>query len=344
MGVNISEILTKKEIDIKSLKGKVIAIDASLFLYQFLTTIRQHDGTPLMDSKGNVTSHLTGLFSRTTRLLASGIRPVYVFDGKPPELKREEKERRLALKHEAQKKYEEALSAEDTEAMRKYAGRTSRLTGEMVAESKELLLALGVPIVQAPSEAEAQASYMVRSGHAYAIATQDADSLMFGAPRIIRNLSVAGKRKKTNSLVYESIRPELIDFSENLNHLGIDQDQLIALCMLVGTDYNIGGIKGIGPKNALKLVKKHGPDIDALFEEVRWAEHFDYSWQEVFYLIKKIPLSDEFRLVWKDIDKEKLSEILVRRHDFSEERVESGIKNLIKAESCKEQKGLGDYF
>lgn len=344
MGVNIAELLVRKEINLKELKGKVVAVDASMFLYQFITTIRQRDGSPLKDSKGNITSHLTGLFSRTINLLSAGLKLVYVFDGKPPELKTAEKERRTALKVEAQKKYEEAKEQEDIDSMKKYAGRTARLTREMVEEAKELLSAMGVPVVQAPTEAEAQASYIVKKGDSYAVATQDADTLMFGAPLIIRNLSIVGKRKKVNALSYATVKPELVDLSENLNQLGIDSDQIIALCMLVGTDYNIGGIKGIGPKNALKLVKKYGKDIDKLFEEVKWDDYFDYSWQEVFYAIKKIRITDDYEIKFGKIDEDKVKKILVDKHDFSEERVSTSIKKLIKEQGDRKQKGLGDFF
>lgn len=344
MGVNISELLSKKEINLKDLKGKIIAIDASMFLYQFITTIRQRDGSPLKDSKGNITSHLTGLFNRTVKLMSAGIKPVYVFDGKPPDLKLAEKERRNLLKEEAKRKYAEAVVREDVDAMKKYAGRTAKLTKNMVEESKELLTALGLPIIQAPSEAEAQASYLVKKGDAYAVATQDADTLMFGAPLIIRNLSIAGKRKKVNAVSYSTVKPELIDLSENLNILGVDADQMIALCMLVGTDYNIGGIKGIGPKNALKLVKQFGKDIDALFKHVKWDDFFGYSWQDVFYLIKKMDVSDDYELKFKKIDEDKIMDLLVGQHEFSYERVKSSIKRLIKETGDRKQKGLGDFF
>ena len=254
MGVSITELLPTKEIKLDDLSGKIIAVDTSLFLYQFLSIIRQRDGTPLMDSKGRVTSHLSGLFNRTMSLLDKGIKPVFVFDGKPPDLKRKEQEKRMQLKEEAKAKYEEAVQEEDVEAMRKYAMRTSKLTSEMVRETKELVQAMGLPIVQAPCEGEAQAAYIAQKGDAYAIASSDADSLLFGAPKIVKNLAVTGRRKKTKALTYVTIKPELIELDEVLNSLGVDRDQLIALCMLVGTDYNPGGIKGLGPKKSLDLL------------------------------------------------------------------------------------------
>jgi flap endonuclease-1 len=345
MGLKITELIQARQIDFKYLAGKVIAIDASLFLYQFLTTIRQADGHPLMDSKGNVTSHLVGLFSRTTRLMNYGMRLCYVFDGKPPDLKRKEQDRRRGLKEEARAKFEQAVKKEDIESMRKYAGRTSRLTSEMIEEAKQLVAALGLPVIQAPSEAEAQAAHMVKKGDAFAVATQDADALMFGSPKIVRNLSMVGRRKKVNKLSYQAVKPELIDLSETLNELGIDNDQLIALSILVGTDYNLGGIKGIGQKGALKLVKEHKKDWKSLFNAVEWDKHYPkLSWETVFYTVKKIPVDEGYGLEWGTVDEQRLNELLVTQHDFSGERVSKSIAKLVKEKQSKSQTGLGDFL
>ena len=344
MGVAITELLKKEEIEIIDLKDKVICVDAPLFLYQFLTTIRGRDGSLLMDSKGNVTSHLTGLFTRTANLMQKGLKLVYVFDGKTPDLKKAERQKRKEAKIEASKKYEEAKKKEDLEEMKKYASRTSRLTPEMIDEAKRLIKAFGIPDVEGSSEGEAQAAYIVKSGDAYGVASQDADCLMFGSPKLIRNLSIAGRRKKGRSLAYQKIMPEIVDLTENLNNLSIDNDQLIALGMLVGTDYNNGGIKGIGPVNALKLVKKYGNDFDALFNSVKWSDFFDYSWEEVYYLIKKMKVHDDYSLKWKDIDAKKIKEILVEEHDFGVPRVDSVLERFKKKQENKKQKGLGDFF
>jgi len=342
MGVKINELVPYKEVDCKDLRDKVVVVDASLFLYQFLTTIRGPDGTPLMDAKGGTTSHLVGLFSRSTKLMQYGIKLAYVFDGVPPVLKQKEQERRSKLKFEALEKYNEAVKEEDIDQMKKYAGRTSRLTKEMVNEAKDLCVALGLPVIQAPSEAEAQAAHIVREGLAYALATQDTDSLMFGASKLIRNLSLVGKKKTLNKLSYESVRPEIVDLSTTLNVLGIDQDQFIVLCILVGTDYNYGGVKGIGPKNALKLVKEYRKDFDSLFGAINWG--FDHSWREVFDTIKNIPVTDNFNLSWRSIDEDAIKKILVEQHNFSEERVESSIVKLKESKVSKCQKGLGDFL
>ncbi|MEM2707900.1 MAG: flap structure-specific endonuclease, partial [Candidatus Pacearchaeota archaeon] len=196
MGVDIGKIVPKHEVSLDSLNGKIIVIDAFNALYQFLANIRQPDGTPLMDRKGNITSHLSGLYYRTLNLLMKGIKPVFVFDGKSPEEKYAEKEKREKMKEEARKKYLEAIEKEELEEAAKYAKQTIKLTKDMVDESKELIEAIGLSYIQAPSEGEAQAAYMVKvDKNIYAIASQDYDSLLFGAPRIVRNLTLAKKRK-----------------------------------------------------------------------------------------------------------------------------------------------------
>jgi len=344
MGVAFKDLIPKKELEITDLNNKAVAVDSYNMLYQFLTTIRGRDGQLLMDSNGNVTSHLVGLFSRTIRFMENGIKLVFVMDGKAPKLKEKERERRKAIKIEAEKAHKKAVEKEDIEAMKKYAARTTRLTPDLVDEAKKLITALGLPIVQAPSEGEAQAAYLVKNNDCYAVSSQDFDALIHQATYLIRNLSIAGKRKRTNKLAYETIKPELISLGECLNSLGIDADQLTTLAMLIGTDYNIGGIKGIGPKNALKLVKQHNKDFDSLFREVKWDDHFSYPWTEVYYQIKKMPVSKDYTLKWKPFNEEDLKRLLVDKHDFSEERVDNSLEKLNKAKEEKKQKGLGDFL
>jgi len=344
MGVAFKDLIISEETNLDYFKGKIVLLDAYNILYQFLTTIRGRDGSLLTDSKGNITSHLTGLFARTTNLMQRGIKIAYVFDGKAPDLKQKEREKRKQLKLEAEKKYQEAKKKEDISGMKKYAARTTRLTPELVDEAKKLISFLGIPIVQAPSEGEAQASYMVKKGDGFAVGSQDFDSLVHGATKLARNLSITGRRKKGKTMGSQIVKPEIIDLSENLNNLGIDNNQLIALAMIIGTDYNPGGIKGIGPKNALKLVKKHKNNFDSLFEEVKWSEFFDFPWTEVYYLIQKIPVTDDYKIEWNEVDTENIKKLLVEEHDFSEERVNSSLEKLSKQKEEKKQKGLTDFF
>jgi len=227
LGTAISSILEGKKIALDDLAHRVVAVDAYNMLYQFLTTIRMRDGTPLKNSKGQVTSHLVGLFARVTNFMENQLKLVFVYDGEKPRLKQREVEVRAEAKAEAQKKFEEAEAEEDVDKMKKYAGRTARLTKEMVRESQQLLEALGIPWVQAPSEAEAQASHMVSRGDAEYVASQDMDCLLFAAPRMIKNLSITGRRRKPGSNVYYSIEPEIITVEDELKRLELTQEQLI---------------------------------------------------------------------------------------------------------------------
>jgi flap endonuclease-1 len=343
MGLAITEILTPKEISIEDLRNKTLAVDTYNLLYQFLSSIRQADGSLLMDSKGRVTSHLTGLFNRITRLMTYNMKFIFCFDGEVPKLKHRERERRKEVKIEAQKKYEEAAKEENLEDMKKFAARTSRLTSEMIEDAKELIKALGQCIVEAPSEGEAQASYIVKNGDADYVLSQDADCFIFQAPKLVKNLTISGKRKKPGAYAYDEVLPEVIYLKDVLEELGINQDQLIVLGILVGTDYNVGGIKGIGPKKALALIKKHGKDYDAIFKEAKWDEHFDFSWQEVFDVIKNMKVTENYKLKWEPVDREKVIDILVSQHNFSRERVENSLAKLEESTN-KRQKGLGDFF
>jgi flap endonuclease-1 len=341
MGVAIGELIPTKELRIDDLAGKTLAVDGYNVLYQFITTIRGPDGSPLTDRNGNVTSHLTGLFSRCTNLLAKGIRLIFVFDGKVPDLKRKEIERRRALKAGAQAKFEEAKEAKDEAEMKKYAGRTAVLTREMVGQAKELLDALGIPWMDAPSEGEAQASALVKQGHAWAVVSQDADALLYEAPRVIKNLGITGKRKQPGKMAYNNVDPELIECKEVLSSLGLDIAQLRALAVLIGTDYNIGGIKGIGPKKGLKLVQEHDHDFAALFAAVPWES--EVTWQDIVGVFESMPVIDPGRIQFGQADPAKVQEILVKKHDFGRERVEMQLEKVLKFQA-NTQKGLGDFF
>lgn len=341
MGVSLKELITAKEIELKQLSNKIICIDAPVLLYQFLTTIRQADGSYLTDSSGNITSHLIGINSRISKLIQNNIKLVFIFDGKSPDLKKQEQKRRKELKKEAETKYKIAMEKKDFAGMKKYAARDVRITKEIIDETIELISAFGIPYIIAPSEAEAQASYMVKNGDAYAVATQDTDALMFGCPKIVKNLSLIGKHKRANKLEYQTYKPELIELSDVLNALGIDQEQLILISILVGTDFNPGGIKGIGPKNALKLVKEHKTKKD-LIKALK--EKIDFDFDEVYNTIKNIPITDKYKLAWGAANKEKIFDVLVNKHDFSEERVKNNLKQIEEYSENKKQSSLNRFF
>ena len=343
MGVNISDIIPKKEIQISDLKGKTLAIDAFNTLYQFLTTIRQPDGTPLMDSKGNTTSHISGLFYRNLNLMQDGIKLVYVFDGKPPELKLAEITRRKEAKEEAKEKYQEAKQKEDLEGMRKYAGRDVKITQEIIDESKELLIAMGIPVIQAVGEGEAEASYLARNRKVWASASQDFDSLLYATPVLIRNLTLSRKRK-TSSGIYVDVNPEKIELQDVLNKLNINLDQLICLAILVGTDYNPGGVKGLGQKRALEIVSKFENPVE-IFDFVKKSEKYnmDFNWQGIYKVFNDYGGDFRREIKFPEPNKEKIKEILLSR-EFSETRIDNGLEKLDKIKRAQQQRGLRDFF
>ncbi|MFH1823494.1 MAG: flap endonuclease-1 [archaeon] len=346
MGLQIGELVPKKEITIEQLRTKLIAIDAHNIIYQFLSNIRQQDGTPLMDNKGKITSHLSGLFYRSIKMLTQGIKPVYVFDGTPPELKKATRELRAQRKQLAQEKYEEAKKQGSQEDMLKYSKQTVRITEEIVDESKKLLKAMGIPIIEAPSEGEAQAAQLAKH-EAFSVISQDYDSLLFGAPRVIQNLTFSRKKRlATGMWVSSSI--ELIELDKVLNSLQINHDQLICLGILSGTDFNPGGVKGIGPKKGLELIRRYKEPV-LIFEAVEKQlkdieQEMPFDWKEIFELFKKPNVIKEYEIKFKDIDKDKIKEILVKEHDFSEERIENTLEKLKEFNEEKQQKGLSDYF
>lgn len=331
MGVNLRELLIKHKIELEALNGKKLAIDAFNTIYQFLSIIRQPDGTPLMDSKGNVTSHLSGLFYRTINLMEAGAKPVFVFDGKAPLEKIETQISREEIREEARMKHKEALAAGEIEEARKYAQQTSRLTKEMIQESKELISAMGLPWVQAIAEGEAQAAYMCLKGDVWAVVSQDYDSLLFAATRLVRNLTISGRRKQDSKTV--AVEPELIELAECLNFLGFDIEKLVELALLIGTDYNPGGISGIGPKTALKVIR-----------EKKFSEYASKipNVHRLKQLFLKPAILTDYDLEWKAPNAEKIKEILVKRHEFSEDRIDTALKRLAKAPI--HQKGLGDFL
>ncbi len=335
MGLQIGEILPRKTIKISDLKGKVIAVDAYNAIYQFLSSIRQIDGTPLMDKQARITSHLSGLFYRNVNLLNEGIRLVYVFDGKSPELKSKTKEKRQESKDIAKEKYEKAMIKGDFVEAGRYARQGVRIEPGMLEESKGLLEAMGIAVVQAPGEGEMQCSKLVIDGNAWGVGSQDYDALVVGGGRLVQNLTLARKRKTRNGSI--DVFPELIEYERVLNHLGIDSDQFICLAILVGSDFNPGGISGIGPKKALALVREKKFPV-AIFKEVE--EKLDFNWQEVFEIFKK-PDVKNMEIEFPKINESVIKEILVERHDFSEDRVD---KQLLKLKEGKKKASQRTLF
>jgi len=322
MGADIGELLEKEEVELSSFSGKKIAIDAFNTLYQFLSTIRQPDGTPLKDSQGRITSHLSGILYRVTNMFELGIRPIFVFDGEPPEFKKAEIEERKKKRAEAEEKWAMAVQLGE-EYAKKYAQASARVDEYVIESSKKLLEYMGIPFVQAPSEGEAQAAFMVSNGDADYVGSQDYDSLLFGGPRLARNLAITGKRKLPGKNVYVDINPEIIILSENLKKLGITREQLVDIAILVGTDYN-EGIKGIGAKKAYQYIKTYGDIFRTL--KVLKAEIENLEEIRNFFLNPKI--TRDYKIEFREANREKVIEMLCEEHDFSRERVEKALEKL----------------
>jgi flap endonuclease-1 len=328
VGVNLGDLVPRREVSLEELSGKSVAVDAYNALYQFLAIIRQPTGEPLMDRAGRITSHLSGLLYRTANLVEKEIKVVYVFDGTPPSLKETEIQRRMQVKEEATVKYEEALRRGALEEARMYAQATSRLRDDMVEDAKRLLTLLGVPWVQAPSEGEAQAAYLAAEGYVWASASQDYDSLLFGAPRLVRNLTITGRRKLPRKNVYIEVNPELVELEEVLRRLEISREQLVDIGILVGTDYNPEGIKGVGPKTAHKLVKENGSleNLEARFKAKE--NELPENWKEIREIFLKPSVTDDFKVEWREPDVEGVVAFLCGERDFSEDRVRNALEKF----------------
>jgi len=342
MGVDLGDLFKKEQCTYKDFRDRIVVIDAYNVLHQFLSIIRSRDGTPLKDSHGNITSHLSGLLYRTANLIEAKIRPVYVFDGKPHPLKARVIEQRKQRRLQAEKAWKEALEKGDIETAKKKAQQTSRVTDEIVEQSKELLDALGIPYVQAPSEGESQASYMVKKGDAYAVGSQDFDCLLFGSLLLIRNLTSSGRRKLPNKKAYVKVTPELIRLKPGLSSLNILQKQLIDMAILIGTDFN-EGIKGYGPKKSLNLIKKAGNVENALAliggEDIPTIEEI----KEIRKIFLKPKVTDEYVLSWSKPDNEAVLQILCDRHQFTRERMEPVLEKFSTIEDIIKQKNLFDF-
>ncbi|MDK2464077.1 MAG: flap endonuclease-1 [Candidatus Korarchaeota archaeon] len=341
MGLPLAKLVKPKKISFSSLSGKALAIDAFNAIYQFLALIRRGPGVPLTDSHGRVTSHLNGLLFRTVRLIELGIRPAYVFDGPPPDFKRRTLQERRAIKEKAEREWVEALARGDFRTAWAKAVQTSRLTPLMADDAKRLLDLMGVPWVQAPSEGEAQAAHMAAKGDVWAAASQDYDSLLFGSPRLVRNVTITGKRKLPGRDVYVEVRPEIISLRETLESLGITREQLILLGILVGTDYNPGGVRGVGPKRALEIVRRHRT-VEEVERAIKWE--FDVPLREIYEFFLSPPVTDEYDVTLKRPDAEGLLRFMVDEHEFSEKRVRKVIEEITEAYKMHASGGLEAWF
>lgn len=342
MGVDLKGITPKVKIGYDELNCKTLAVDTYNALYQFLSIIRGATGEPLADRQGRVTSHLTGLFYRSINMMERGIKLVYVFDGKPPDVKNTELKKRERIKEVAREKYGEALKRGELEKAKTYAQMTSKLDKEMVDDAKRLLNAMGIPWAQAPSEGEAQAAFMVAKNDLWAVASQDYDSLLFGAPRFIRNLTISGRRKLPRKNVYVEIEPEIIELKNMLSELNITREQLIDVAILLGTDFN-PGIKGIGPKTALKLIKENR-SLEEVIPKLKNTDSIE-GLVDIRNIFLNPNVSSDYEIEWKDPDSQEIHNFLCKERDFSEERVKNAIVRMEDSiDKIKTTRTLDSFF
>ena len=340
MGLNLKELVVREKTTLESFSSKIIAVDAYNAIYQFLASIRGPDGLQLSDSEGRITSHLSGLLYRNINFLSLGIKPVYVFDGKPPSLKTAEIERRKQIKKDATVKYEKAIAEGNMEDARKFAQQTTSMKDGMVNESKQILSYFGIPYIDAPSEGEATAAHLTNTGQAYASASQDFDSILCGAKRLIRNFTNSGRRKIPNRNTYVEIEPEIIETQKTLDSLGITREQLVDIGILIGTDFNPNGFDRIGPKTALKMIKQHLrlEDIPQIQEQL---QEIDY--EQIRKIFLKPVVADVDEIVFGNVDYEGMTNYLVKERSFSEDRIQSSLNRLKKALE-KKSHNLDQWF
>ncbi|MEM3396720.1 MAG: flap endonuclease-1 [Thermoplasmata archaeon] len=339
MGVDIVSIVEANQATLEDFSGKIIAIDGYNTLYQFLAIIRQPDGTLLMDKQGRVTSHLSGLFYRTANFLEIGIKPIFVFDGEPYPQKMRTIEGRVAAKEKAMEEWKKALEEGDLEMAKSKAQQTSHLTKEMVSQAKRLLGYMGIPWIDAPRDGEAQASYIVQRGDANYSASQDFDSLLFGSPALVRNLAISGKRKLPRKKEFVDIKPEIILLNDVLQKNGITREQLIDIGILVGTDFN-EGVKGIGAKKALKLIKEYGT-----IEKVIEVKKIDVpGYEDARKIFLQPDIVNNYNLKWSLPDTEKIIEMLCEEFEFSEDRVRKALSFVAARKAMCMQTSLDQFF
>lgn len=312
----------------KNLFGRKVAIDASMCLYQYLIAVRQLDGQQLTNEDGETTSHLLGMFYRTIRMVENGLKPLYVFDGKPPVLKGGELEKRLLKREAATKHIEDNKDTITAEELMKFEKRTVRASKEQNAEAKELLTLMGIPFIDAPSEAEAQCAELARKGKVFAAASEDMDTLCYEPKFLLRHLTVAEARK---------LPIDQIEYSEVLKGLGMDRLTFVDMCILLGCDY-CETIKGVGPVTAYKLIKEHG-SLDKIVEWIeknpektkyKIPENWPYKEAKELFMNPEITQADDLDFKWTEPDTEGLVEFIVKKKGFSEERIRSGAEKLKK--------------
>lgn len=331
--------LSIKKAEIKSFFGRKVAIDASMSLYQFLIAVRQQDGGQLTNDNGETTSHLMGMFYRTLRMIDNGIKPCYVFDGKPPVLKSHELGKRTARREETEKKLAEAT--DEVERM-KQERRLVKVSKEHNDEAKKLLGLMGIPYVNAPGEAEAQCAELAKAGKVYAAASEDMDTLCYRTPFLLRHLTFSEAKKEP----IQEINTEAV-----LEGMDLTIEQFIDLGIMLGCDY-CDNIRGVGPVTALKLMKEFG-SLEKIVDHIqndtsktKWKvpENWPYKEARDLFIHPDVIDGKTITLKWEPPKEQELIDYLCKEKLFSEDRVKSGIERLKKGLKSGTQGRLDSFF
>jgi len=377
-----------REVDFKSLHGRKIAIDASMAIYQFLIAVRSggpnQQAVMLTNSDGETTSHIQGMFNRTNRFLIEGLKPIFVFDGKAPAMKSGELEKRREKRKKAEEELKKAVDDENVEEMDKHSKRLARAGRKENEDCKRLLQLMGVPVIVAPMEAEAECAALCKAGLVYATGTEDMDALTFATPVLIRKLTFANQTAKGAKI-------QQMNYKKAIEGLELTHEQFVDLCILLGCDY-CDTIRGIGPKTALKLIRQHGsiekiitslkgvvnkdgvqkyvvpknwiPDDDEKDEDATTDEEGGDDKKEegktseegnekpvpAYVLARELffnhEVTTDVELKFKAPQKEELTKFLVEEAGFNPERVKSSIEKLEKAHAAnrKPQARMDSFF
>lgn len=326
-----------KENEIKNYFGRKVAIDASMSLYQFLIAVRS-DGAQLTNADGETTSHLMGTFYRTIRMIENGIKPVYVFDGKPPTLKSGELEKRMEKRADAEAALVKAKEEGNDEEIDKQSRRLVKVGKEHVEDCKTLLSLMGVPYVSAPCEAESQCAELVKGGKVYAVGTEDMDALTFGSTVLLRHLTFSEARK----MPIKEFHLEKV-----LEGLELSHQEFVDLCILLGCDY-CDKIRGVGPKSALKLVQEH-KSIDKIIKNIDKKKYivpegWNYEGARRLFNEPEVTPASQIDIKWEKPDEEGLVKYMCEDKGFAEDRIRNGAKKLLKARQGSTQGRLDSFF
>ncbi len=337
MGVKLQNLVVKKKIDFSQLAGKILAVDAPniiMALFNFSYKNKSFSYSDLMiDNTQRAISHLYGILFRVNFYYSKKVFPIFCFDGKDSELKRIVSKDLLNDFLVTKKWYENAIKSGKKYIARQLSLGKEFLWPNIVRESKQLLGALGIPFIESPASAESQCAQLVKNKIAFYSNSQDYDSLLFGCPRVIQHLSKSMKRKIQGKWKYKKVEPVLVNLSDNLKRLSINQFQLVDLAILIGTDY-FPGIKGIGPKTALKFLKKYG-SLETIILNEKPNYNFTQLSPKLLKKIRKIFLLPEVNesigtLCWNPPNKGHVIDLLCRDHHLNLDRVNNNVDKVIK--------------